>query len=311
MSELHISISAETISHAFPIPITNSMFSSVLVSAFLIFFAVMIRAQLQGANRVPGGLQNAVEFVFEAIYDLVEGITNNTKKTLQFLPLFTTFVLFILFNNWSGLIPGMHTIEVEVPPASETHAMLPAVVPQAQAATPAVESHPAVEPHVEPGMQATPVPVAIDHAAETAGADEHVTKHMVPLFRAGTADINTTIALGIVTVLAIQYFGISYLGLSYFGKFFNFSSPIAFFVGVLELVSEFSRIISFAFRLFGNVFAGEVLLIVIASLSPVFFPILPVPFYGLELFVGFIQAVVFGMLSLVLYNMATIGHSEH
>jgi F-type H+-transporting ATPase subunit a len=300
MSELHISISAETISNAFPIPITNSMFSSLIISGLLIFFAVMTRAQLQGAHRVPGGLQNVVEFIMEMIFDLVQGITNNTRKTMQFLPLFATFVLFILFNNWSGLIPGMHTIEIEVAPATAEHAMVPAVVPQAHAATPAVESHSAEDIHTEPVVE--------DHAAETA---EPETKHMVPLFRAGTADINMTLALALVTVFSIQYFGISYLGLSYFGKFLNFSNPITFFVGILELVSEFARILSFAFRLFGNVFAGEVLLLVIASLSPIFFPILPIPFYGLELFVGFIQAVVFGMLSLVLYNMATASHTEH
>ena len=81
-----------------------------------------------------------------------------------------------------------------------------------------------------------------------------------------------------------------------------------FFVGILELISEFAKIISFAFRLFGNIFAGEVLLVVMAFLFPV---ILPMPFYGLELFVGFIQALVFSMLTLVFFNMATISHEEH
>ena len=96
------------------------------------------------------------------------------------------------------------------------------------------------------------------------------------------------------------------LGRKYFKKFFNFSNPINFFVGFLELVSEFARIMSFAFRLFGNIFAGEVLLAVIAFLLPI---AVPSPFLGLEIFVGFIQALVFATLTLVFINIATT--SEH
>jgi len=130
--------------------------------------------------------------------------------------------------------------------------------------------------------------------------------HGVPLFRANTADLNTTIALAIISVSYIQYVGVKVLGVkSHMGKFINFASPIAFFVGILEIVSEFSRILSFAFRLFGNIFAGEVLLTVIAFLIPYGASF---PFLLLETFVGFIQAVVFAMLSAVLFRMAV---SEH
>jgi len=80
-----------------------------------------------------------------------------------------------------------------------------------------------------------------------------------------------------------------------------------FFVGLLETVLEFAKIMSFAFRLFGNIFAGEVLLAVMMFLVPV---VVPMPFYGMELFVGFIQALVFSMLSLVFFNLATMGHEE-
>lgn len=132
--------------------------------------------------------------------------------------------------------------------------------------------------------------------------------HHVPLFRPGTADLNTTLALAIFSVGITQFIGFTYQKFSYFKKFINFSSPIMFFVGILELISEFAKIVSFAFRLFGNIFAGEVLLVVIAFLVPI---IVPMPFYGLEIFVGFIQAVVFAMLSLVFFNMATVGHDEH
>lgn len=124
----------------------------------------------------------------------------------------------------------------------------------------------------------------------------------IPLFRAGTADLNTTLALAIIAMLVIQISGLKTLGASYLKKFVNITNPIYFFVGILELVSEFSKVISFAFRLFGNIFAGEVLLTVIAFLMPVFAPL---PFMGLELFVGFIQALVFSMLTAVFLSLAT------
>ncbi len=132
---------------------------------------------------------------------------------------------------------------------------------------------------------------------------------LVPLLRAGTADLNTTIMLGIVVVFMTQVFGIGAIGVFRYGKkFINFSNPIAFFVGIIELASELVRIISFAFRLFGNVFAGEVLLIVLAAIAPL---LAPVPFYAMELFVGFIQALVFTMLALVFFSMATMSHDAH
>lgn len=135
------------------------------------------------------------------------------------------------------------------------------------------------------------------------GIHEH---HLVPLLRANTADLNTTIALALIAMIYIQYIGVRALGIKKYGsKFINFTSPIAFFVGILEIVSELSRILSFAFRLFGNIFAGEVLLAVVAFLVPV---LASFPFLLLEVFVGFIQAVVFSMLAAVLFNLAV---SEH
>lgn len=132
-------------------------------------------------------------------------------------------------------------------------------------------------------------------------------KVFIPLFRAGTADLNTTLALSLIVISVIQYSGLRSLGVGYIKKFFNFSNPLNFYVGILELISEFSKIISFAFRLFGNIFAGEVLLTVIAFLMPL---LAPIPFLGLELFVGFIQALVFSMLTTVFLSVA-VSKSEH
>lgn len=135
---------------------------------------------------------------------------------------------------------------------------------------------------------------------------------IIPFLRSGSADLNMTIALSIITVFFVQFVGLSALGLrGYTGKFFisPFRRPyiIGTFTGLLELVSEISRLVSFSFRLFGNIFAGEVLLLVMLNLVPYF---IPLPFLILELFVGFIQAFVFSMLALVFMKMATL-EMEH
>ncbi len=132
-------------------------------------------------------------------------------------------------------------------------------------------------------------------------------EEFLPLLRGATADLNTTVALAIVAVCAIQYFGFKMVGFHYSTRFLNFKDPIYFVLGLLELVSEISKIISFAFRLFGNIFAGEVLLAVMAFLMPF---LVPLPFLMMELFVGFIQALVFSMLTAVFLNVA-VSHGEH
>lgn len=127
---------------------------------------------------------------------------------------------------------------------------------------------------------------------------------LVPLIRSASADLNVTLALAIISVLAVQFFGIAAIGfLKYVKKFVDFRSPIKFFVGILELISEISRLISYSFRLFGNIFAGEALLMVMLFLVPY---LVPIPFLVLELFVGFVQALVFAMLTLVFLKMATL-----
>jgi F-type H+-transporting ATPase subunit a len=126
---------------------------------------------------------------------------------------------------------------------------------------------------------------------------------LVHLFRAPSSDLTTTLALAIISVISTQIFGIAALGaLKYLKKFFSFKGPVEFFVGILEFLSEITKIISFSFRLFGNIFAGEVMLIVLTFLVPY---LLPLPFYGLEIFVGFIQAFVFMALTTAFLKIAT------
>lgn len=243
---MEISLAAEKIGHLGPLPITNSMLTSWIATILLIIFGIIAGRNLK---KVPRGIQNFFEYIVELLMNMVNSVMDDEEKTKKYFPLLATIFLFIITNNWLGLLPGIGTIGIH-------------------------EGH-----------------------------------KFVPLLRSGNADLNTTLALAVIAVIAIQIFGILAIGAVKYGKkFINFSSPIMFFVGFLELISELSRLISFSFRLFGNVFAGEVLLAVIAMLLPF---IGPLPFYGLELFVGFIQALVFTMLTLVFIKSAITYHSEH
>lgn len=249
MSSLHISISAEPLFEIYGLTVTNSLLTSWVVVGALVLFSLWFSRQIS-TKGAPSRLQSMVELVIEGLLGIVESIAG-AAKARRFFPLIGTLFVFILFSNWSGLLPGAGTI----------------------------------------GFR------GLLHGVEV----------FIPYWRAPTADVNTTLALGLITMVMVQVYGYRYLGLKYFKKFFDFSTPINFFVGILELVSDLSKIISFTFRLFGNIIAGEILLIVISMLVPYFGSI---PFIGLEIFVGFVQALVFMMLSSVFINMATLGHGD-
>lgn len=130
----------------------------------------------------------------------------------------------------------------------------------------------------------------------------------IPLLRSPNSDLTTTVALALFSVLAIQFFSLRSLGLKkYIGRFLNFSNPIKFILGFFEMISEGVKVLSFSFRLFGNIFAGEVLLLIIAFLVPY---IIPLPFMILEVFVGVIQAFIFAMLTLTFIRTSTIRRLE-
>ena len=167
-------------------------------------------------------------------------------------------------------------------------------------------------------------------SVSSAGEEEMAEGYILaPMFRAATTDMNFTVALALVSVVLTQYFGLRALGVGYFGKFIGvggiikaFTKPglgcsgrigaflmgfIDVFIGMVETISEMGKIISFSFRLFGNIFAGEVLLGVMAFLIPY---VISLPFFGLELFVGVVQALVFMMLTVAFFVVAVSGHGE-
>jgi len=286
-ADLHISISAETIANVAGFEISNSMFTGSLVTILIFIFIAYFTSQKLQKKKI-GIVQNIIEIFVESIFNLCNDIAGN-KRARDFFPLIATFLIFILFNNWFGLIPGVGTIGI-------TH---PLEIGTTQTVHAAEEE---VDHEEEIGNL-----YGVAEIEETADDGEEHTE-FIPLLRAATADLNGTIALALISMILVQVYGVKYQGAKYFTKFFNFKDgPIFTFVGFIEIVSDLSKIISFAFRLFGNIFAGEVLLAVIAFLVPV---LAPIPFLGLEIFVGFVQALVFAMLSLVFINMATESHDH-
>jgi F-type H+-transporting ATPase subunit a len=295
-----VSLAAEPIFHIGSFAVTNAVFTAWLVMIVLIVIAVAatrrIPRDLEKASNqdlVPSGLQNFMEMLIEYIWNLASGIGGSW--TSKFFPIVTTIFLFVLLSNWMGLLPGVASIGLLEHPHD------PEVVGYQ------------VQGRVLTAELAEPLPAG---EATAEGGEAHgAGYHLIPFFRPPSTDLNFTLALGLISIFLVQYFGVRSLGGSYFKKFFDtsgfkqgaFLGGIGIFVGILELISEFARILSFGFRLFGNIFAGEVLLGVMAFLIPY---IASLPFYGLEVFVGFIQAAVFMMLSLVFFSTATAGHGS-
>ena len=296
----HVALSGEPIFSTGPSWLTNSLITTILVDIFLLLLALATRFSLK---EIPGGLQNMMEALVEALYGLAESVSG--KNAGKFFPWVATIFLLVIFSNWSGLIPGVGSIGI-YQPVEESHSEEPPAEGD--------ESH-GFRWDGQLAMAGNSIILAAPNSAQPAAAaaeSEH--GKFVPLFRAPSADLNMTFALAIATMVMVQIWGVRHLGGGYFRKFFNFSGPNGFmkgingFVGILELISEFARIIAFGFRLFGNIFAGEIVLATMAFLVAF---LLPVPFYALEVFVGFVQALVFMMLALVFFQMSTIGHSGH
>ena len=294
----HVSLAAEPIFESGLGWLTNSVLTTIVVDLLLILVAVSATGRMKV---VPTGLQNAMEAIIEYLFGLAESVAGRAAVT--YFPWVATIFLFVVISNWTGLIPGVgsfgvfhtgeHAVEGEEPAEEGSHGFL-------------FEQQLAM-------VDGSPVLIqAADAAAAAVAAEEEGHHKFVPFFRAPSADLNVTFALAIATMVMVQIHGVRALGGRYFGKFWNpsghgFMKGINIFVGVLELISEFSRIIAFGFRLFGNIFAGEIVLATMAFLVAF---LVPLPFYFLEILVGAVQGLVFMMLALVFFTMATISHAH-
>jgi F-type H+-transporting ATPase subunit a len=263
-----------------PIYFTNTLIASCLSVATLIllFYFATRRMKI-----VPARLQSFAEFIIEALLNFIEGVAGK-ENGRRFLPIVATIFLYVLANAWLSLLPFFNFIGYG---HTET---------------------------VETLFYGTYAGFIVQ----------------TPLFRGANTDINVPLMLALVSFVSVEYWGITSLGLRHYAsKFFRFGrlvmaygqlirgqvkSALAglfygivdVFVGMLELLSELVRIISFTFRLFGNMFAGEVVILMFTFLTPL---VVAIAMYGLELFVGIIQALIFAVLTLV-FGMMAVARGE-
>lgn len=258
---------AEPIFNISKFTVTNSLLNSWAVVLIIFIFALILKKNLK---KIPGKLQAGFEMVLEGALSLADSVTGSRRRTLKVFPIVFAIFLFILLNNWLGLLPGIGSIGF------------------------------------------------IEREGNSAV--------FVPLFRGATADLNTTLALAIFSVFGSNIFGIFIVGLwKHFNKYINlkafaeipakikkeptiiFVNPIKAFVGIIEVIGEVAKVASLSFRLFGNIFAGEVLL---SAMAVIFAFILPIPFIFLEIIIGLIQALIFAMLTLLYFTIASTAE-EH
>ena len=267
-----IQIPPEVIFYIGPLPVTNTLIGTwiSIIALLLVFFFGTRRRDL-----IPSGMQNAVEWIIEYLLNLTEGVSGKIKAR-KFFPLVATFFIFILFCNLLDIFPGVDTIgTVNLIALRSAHLSVPS----------------------------------------TFFLLGEYSDKLTPWVRPGTSDLNLTLAMALVSVIVTQIFGFYTLGAKqHLSKYFNFKAfrhgfqgPIEFFVGLIELVTEISRILSFSFRLFGNIFAGSAVLAVFAWLLPFVSDAIFIP---LELFVGFVQALIFALLTLVFLEIGTTSHEE-
>ncbi|HEX7042731.1 MAG TPA: F0F1 ATP synthase subunit A [Patescibacteria group bacterium] len=223
-----------------PLPLTNSLLHTLLVDGAIFATVIALKKKL---SLIPGGLQNAFEYIIVELYGLTEQVAGKNARII--FPWFVTTFLFLLVSNWSALLPGFGTI----------------------------------------GFQTK--------------------EGFVPLLRSAASDINLTLSLALIVTVATHFLAIRTVGIkSHLLRYFSFN-PIFLFVGLLEILSIFTNVISLSFRLFGNIFAGEV---VLTTISGMFAFLLPLPFMALELIVGLVQALVFAMLTMAFMSILMTPH---
>jgi len=253
---------------------------TVLLVCLVAYLANRSMTGSQKTDLVPRGIGNLLEAFFELIYDLTEGATGSKWAPMIF-PWFATIMFYVLFANLIKLLPGFESIGV-------IH-------------------------HTAEGGNAV-APLGGAWAMLLPGAGQY---SLVPFLRGPSVDLNFTFSLAVISVVMTQVVGLRAQGVGYFSKFLNFRTmfkipffgAMDFLVGLLETVSELAKIISFSFRLFGNMFAGIVLVAIVGGLLGKI-SILPSMVMMFELFVGIIQAFIFGILTMVFMAQATQGHGH-
>lgn len=263
----HIQVAADPLIPGGPGWFTNT-FLLTLVSALIV--GVIFGIAAFRPKIVPGFIQNLVEWVFEQLLNLCEEVAGK-QNGRRFFPWVASMFLLILIANWWEVIPGIESIGFRT--------------------------------------NSTDVSAACAHVGSSIFLFGAASNCIVPFMRPPATDLNFTIGLSIVSVVMTQVYGFAILGWRMqLSRYFVFNEgPIGFIVGLLEIPLEILRILSLSFRLFGNLFAGDVLLLVMSFIT---IGVGAIPFYFLEVFVGFIQAFVFAFLTLIFMTLGTTGHGH-
>jgi len=288
-------------------PITNTMLATILADIVLVLLALSAYRFSRSGKEVPGGIYNAFEAIFEFLWGTVQESTGKWAKRIIWLV--ATIFLLIFVANMVKLIPGFESIGYLEKPHKTGLAWAP------------VELFSIGGTHVyaiDPGQETAYIVEEEHGEAEEEGHAEEGHElceycQVIPFLRGSATDLNFTIALAVIAVFMTQVYGVWALGPSYFNKFFQFGrlvnggvfGIIDFGVGFLELILEFAKILSFSFRLFGNIFAGALLLSIVGALLPV---VIPPGLYLFEVFFGIIQAYVFYLLATMFISMALVSH---
>jgi F-type H+-transporting ATPase subunit a len=289
--------------------ITNTILATLIADVVLILMAFGAWRFHRSGEMVPKGFYNAFEAIVQYLWDTVEGATG--KWVRRIFPVVGTIFLLIFVANMVKLVPGFESIGY----LKEAHKD-PAYAP--------VKLFQVGSLGVYTIDKGQPVPVEVhgeEHAEEAEHAEEgeHASAELctacevVPYLRGSATDLNFTFALAVIAVFMTQVYGVMALGPSYFNKFFQFKQMVSggvfglidFAVGFLELILEFAKILSFSFRLFGNIFAGALLLSIVGALLPI---VIPPGLYLFEIFFGIIQAYVFYLLATMFMSMALVSH---
>lgn len=307
METPHIALGAEPLFHIGPIPFTNSFLVMLLVMTFLLILFSWIARKVQPDPQNGGRAGAFGEFIIEFLLNLAE-TSGGRKLGRSVFPLISALFIFIITANFTGLLPGIGSIWVDKTPeysdVTETDEMVPSG--EHEVATAAVQADD------DTSSSGTVTSDEHDATGDGAAADDGHHEVHTPLFRPPTADLNMTLALSTLTFIVVQIMGVRAHGVR--GRLKHMASPP--FLFPIEVVSELSRILSLAARLFGNVFAGEVLLGVAYGIAqavkiaiiPVLFPVM---FLFLEVLFGTIQALVFSLLTLIYIYLAAAGHDDH
>ena len=287
--------------------ITNTILATLLTDLILVLMTFGVYRFIKSGRLVPSGFYNIFEAIFEFMWNSVQGTAGKWAKRI--FPIPATIFLLIFIANMVKLVPGFESIgQIEQSPTGEGYAPVKLFQVGGLEIFTVDKGQP-----VEAAAAASETTASHGETSSAEGEALCTICEVVPFLRGSATDLNFPLALALITVLLTQVYGVWALGPGYFSRFLPVKQLVSegifglinFVVGILEIILEFAKLLSFSFRLFGNIFAGVILLSILGALLPV---VIPPGLYIFEVFFGSIQAYVFFLLATVFISGATVGH---